>query len=201
MSRLRAKAKACSELYLATDEDREGEAISWHLLDLLLKDEAQAAADPAHASSVAPPVPVHRVIFHEITPGAVGAGLENPRCVRGDSGGNAHWLADQTNQSYNRPGLSYSARTYARIDVFTLSVPPNPIPRQAHRPEPGGGAARPAGAGPRCRVHHESLTLEEDRHGYARGLFWRVFWGGVLLMVLLFGGRGESIFVTPKKLF
>lgn len=96
VSRLRAKAKACSELYLATDEDREGEAISWHLLDLLLKDEnaqAAAAADPAHASSVAPTVPVHRVIFHEITPGAVGAGLENPRWVAwvcmvvSDSGG------------------------------------------------------------------------------------------------------------------
>ena len=51
VSRLRSKAKACSELYLATDEDREGEAISWHLKDLLK-----------------PSVPVHRVIFHEITP-------------------------------------------------------------------------------------------------------------------------------------
>ena len=67
VSRLRAKAKACSELYLATDEDREGEAISWHLLDLLNPDASRT--------------PVHRVIFHEITPGAVGAGLENPRCV------------------------------------------------------------------------------------------------------------------------
>ena len=67
VSRLRAKAKACSELYLATDEDREGEAISWHLLDLLNPDASRT--------------PVHRVIFHESTPGAVGAGLENPRWV------------------------------------------------------------------------------------------------------------------------
>ncbi|EWM23406.1 dna topoisomerase i [Nannochloropsis gaditana] len=62
VSRLKEKAKTCSALYLATDEDREGEAISWHLLDLLQ-----------------PRVPVHRVIFHEITPTAVGAGLASPR--------------------------------------------------------------------------------------------------------------------------
>lgn len=62
VSRLKQKAKACSELFLATDEDREGEAISWHLLDILK-----------------PTVPVHRVIFHEITPKAVMGGLNSPR--------------------------------------------------------------------------------------------------------------------------
>ena len=73
MNRLRSKAKACSALYLATDEDREGEAISWHLLDLLRPDAARTE--------------VHRVIFHEITPNAVGAGLGNPRWVGGYVGG------------------------------------------------------------------------------------------------------------------
>ena len=47
---LRAALKDASELYLATDEDREGEAISWHLLEHLK-----------------PKVPVKRMVFHEIT--------------------------------------------------------------------------------------------------------------------------------------
>jgi DNA topoisomerase-1 len=62
VNRLKEKAAACSELYLATDEDREGEAISWHLVELLK-----------------PTVPVKRVVFHEITPSAVQGGLDQPR--------------------------------------------------------------------------------------------------------------------------
>jgi len=62
IQRLQKKTRSCSELYLATDEDREGEAISWHLLQLLQ-----------------PTVPVKRAVFHEITPGAVTEGLEHPR--------------------------------------------------------------------------------------------------------------------------
>ena len=51
-------------LYLATDEDREGEAISWHLLELLK-----------------PKVPVHRLVFHEITKDAIQAAMDGPRDV------------------------------------------------------------------------------------------------------------------------
>ncbi|MGE0877139.1 MAG: type I DNA topoisomerase [Acidimicrobiia bacterium] len=51
---LRAALKGASELYLATDEDREGEAISWHLLEALK-----------------PTVPVKRMVFHEITRPAI----------------------------------------------------------------------------------------------------------------------------------
>jgi DNA topoisomerase-1 len=59
---LKALVKDASELYLATDEDREGEAIAWHLLEVL-----------------APRVPVRRMVFHEITPDAIRRAIEQPR--------------------------------------------------------------------------------------------------------------------------
>ena len=59
---LRAAMKDASELYLATDEDREGEAISWHLLEYLK-----------------PKIPVKRMVFHEITKSAIDQAVANPR--------------------------------------------------------------------------------------------------------------------------
>jgi DNA topoisomerase-1 len=59
---LKAKLKDADELYLATDEDREGEAIAWHLLDELK-----------------PKIPVKRMVFHEITPEAIRAAVEATR--------------------------------------------------------------------------------------------------------------------------
>ena len=52
--KLKDKLKEASELFLATDEDREGEAISWHL-----------------CAELKPKVPVHRLVFHEITEEAI----------------------------------------------------------------------------------------------------------------------------------
>src|SRR3954463_766296 len=61
---LRAALKNASELYLATDEDREGEAISWHLLEALK-----------------PKVPVKRMVFHEITRSAIEEAVAHPRGI------------------------------------------------------------------------------------------------------------------------
>jgi DNA topoisomerase-1 len=62
--KLRALLAEADTVYLATDEDREGESISWHLLEVL-----------------APKVPVHRMVFHEITREAISRALENPRAL------------------------------------------------------------------------------------------------------------------------
>ena len=64
MTKLTSLLKDASELSLATDEDREGEAIAWHLLDELK-----------------PKVPVRRMVFHEITKPAIQAAVENPRDI------------------------------------------------------------------------------------------------------------------------
>ncbi|HEY7105434.1 MAG TPA: type I DNA topoisomerase [Acidimicrobiia bacterium] len=62
VAELKAALKDASELYLATDEDREGEAISWHLLEVLK-----------------PRIPVKRMVFHEITSEAIAEAIQNWR--------------------------------------------------------------------------------------------------------------------------
>jgi DNA topoisomerase-1 len=64
ITKLKGLLKDADELYLATDEDREGEAIAWHLLDEL---------------KPRPDLPVKRMVFHEITPHAIEEAVENPR--------------------------------------------------------------------------------------------------------------------------
>ena len=62
--RLKKELKSASKLLLATDEDREGESIGWHLCEVL-----------------APGVPVERIVFHEVTPEAIQEALRSPREV------------------------------------------------------------------------------------------------------------------------
>ncbi|MBV8995337.1 MAG: type I DNA topoisomerase [Pseudonocardiales bacterium] len=62
VTELRNALKGADELYLATDGDREGEAIAWHLMETLK-----------------PRVPVRRMVFHEITEPAIRAAAEHPR--------------------------------------------------------------------------------------------------------------------------
>ncbi len=64
LRRLKAALRDADELLLATDEDREGEAISWHLLEELK-----------------PTVPVKRMVFHEITPAAIDHAVANWRDI------------------------------------------------------------------------------------------------------------------------
>ncbi len=63
IAKLKGLLKGADELFLATDEDREGEAIAWHLLDEL---------KPKN-------IPVKRMVFHEITKAAILAAAESPR--------------------------------------------------------------------------------------------------------------------------
>ncbi len=64
VTELKGHLKNCDELLLATDEDREGEAISWHLVELLK-----------------PKVPYKRLVFHEITRDAIQAALNETRPI------------------------------------------------------------------------------------------------------------------------
>jgi DNA topoisomerase-1 len=67
VAELRALLKDADELVVATDEDREGESIGWHLVEVLK-----------------PRVPISRIVFHEITPEAIREALANPRVIDAD---------------------------------------------------------------------------------------------------------------------
>ncbi|PZF79590.1 type I DNA topoisomerase [Jiangella anatolica] len=67
VKKLKTMLKEADELLLATDEDREGEAIAWHLREELK-----------------PKVPVRRMVFHEITRDAIRAAVQNPRDIDED---------------------------------------------------------------------------------------------------------------------
>lgn len=64
VQQLKEALKEADELYIATDEDREGESIGWHLVEVLK-----------------PTVPVRRMVFHEITREAIEAALRSPRQI------------------------------------------------------------------------------------------------------------------------
>jgi len=67
VAELQALLKDAGELVVATDEDREGESIGWHLVQVLN-----------------PKVPISRIVFHEITPEAIQAALASPRQIDED---------------------------------------------------------------------------------------------------------------------
>ena len=65
IAELRKAVKVTNEVWLATDEDREGEAIAWHLCEVLKLD----------------PAKTKRIVFHEITKSAIDKAIKNPRTV------------------------------------------------------------------------------------------------------------------------
>ena len=65
VAELKAKAKSAKKIWLASDEDREGEAISWHLCEVLGLDEEKTS----------------RIVFHEITKSAILDAIQNPRHI------------------------------------------------------------------------------------------------------------------------
>lgn len=68
VTELRALAKKAEEVWLASDEDREGESISWHLAEVLKLD----------------PATTKRIVFHEITKPAIQKAVQNPRTINMD---------------------------------------------------------------------------------------------------------------------
>ena len=68
VSELRKFAKSASKIWIASDEDREGEAIAWHLMEVLNLD----------------PKKTNRIVFHEITKEAIQKAIENPRRLNKD---------------------------------------------------------------------------------------------------------------------
>ena len=78
---MKAKLKGSEQLVLATDEDREGESISWHLLNILK-----------------PKCPVYRMVFHEITKSAIINAFSNCRELCNRYGYGIRTIAVQINQ-------------------------------------------------------------------------------------------------------
>jgi DNA topoisomerase I len=90
---LKALAAKATRVILATDEDREGEAIAWHLIRALnldgkdvkaVKSKKKKDADdtaPAATTPVSAARPIERIVFHEITKDAILHALENPRAL------------------------------------------------------------------------------------------------------------------------
>ena len=67
ITELKKSVAGATEIYLATDPDREGEAISWHLIEATKLDNGK--------------IPIHRVVFHEITKEAVEKAFRHPRSI------------------------------------------------------------------------------------------------------------------------
>ncbi len=71
---LKKTAEKANTIILATDEDREGEAIAWHLVEALGLNKKSKSKDKS----------IQRIVFHEITKGAIESALSNPRTINQD---------------------------------------------------------------------------------------------------------------------
>ena len=126
VSKLKKLLKDADELLLATDEDREGEAIAWHLVQELK-----------------PKVPARRMVFHEITPEAIRAAVASPR----DDGQRPRGGLPDPPRA--RPALRLRSLARAVEESHAAAVGrPGPVGRRQARGRQGEGAhrvpARPA---------------------------------------------------------
>src|SRR5688572_30197327 len=127
VAHLKAAIKDASELLLATDPDREGESISWHLKEVLK-----------------PKIPVHRIVFHEITPDAVSEALKSPSAV-----------------DDNLVRAQESRRILDRLYGYTLS------PLLWKKVQTGLSAGRVQSVAVRLIVERE-----EERRAFRTGVYW-----------------------------
>src|SRR4026209_2369468 len=127
VAHLKTAVKDASELLLATDPDREGESISWHLAQVLK-----------------PRVPVHRIVFHEITEEAVKEALEHPSDV-----------------NENLVRAQESRRILDRLYGYTLS------PVLWKKVQTGLSAGRVQSVAVRLIVERE-----EERRAFRAGVYW-----------------------------
>lgn len=83
ISKLKKDFKKAQKIYLATDPDREGEAIAWHVSQILsAKDTKKLSAKKKKDRSISQPnILVSRIVFHEITEKAIKHALEKPRSI------------------------------------------------------------------------------------------------------------------------
>src|SRR3954469_2868069 len=127
VAHLKTAIKDASELLLATDPDREGESISWHLAQVLK-----------------PKIPVHRIVFHEITEEAVREALDNPSDV-----------------NENLVRAQESRRILDRLYGYTLS------PVLWKKVQTGLSAGRVQSVAVRLIVERE-----EERRAFRPGTYW-----------------------------
>jgi len=90
VANLKALAKKAEKIILASDEDREGEAIAWHLAEALglgsgksasNKSSDEAAESKTSKSKTSKNIPTERIVFHEITKSAILEAIKNPRQI------------------------------------------------------------------------------------------------------------------------
>jgi len=81
VAELTAAAKKADEVILASDEDREGEAIAWHIAYILTHPEEKKRKNKSGASGENHTQPTQRIVFHEITKSAIEEALAHPRQI------------------------------------------------------------------------------------------------------------------------